>query len=312
MTPDFGKTRMRLEQLKENGREYFADIENWAEIVYTYERPEADLYWSELDEPHRQTSTELQSELMKVIKTIANCIKQSSLVTEMDRRDLGTWTKSIRASLRLRQYQHWDTEVLHDEGTVLGVQQAGQSDATPAHPKQARRNFEQDISNLLGLVDLLDISPTLSTDEFRSNPQATAEYEPDSAFVMMQIDPQKPDLEDVYNTIKDCCAQFGITAVRADEIEHEEEITDKIREKIRTSEFLIADLTGERPSVYYEIGYAHALRRKVIMYRSHDSTLHFDLAGYNCPAYRNLTDLKKKLMRRLEVMTNRKLKKVKP
>ena len=312
MTPDFVKTRMRLEKLKENGHAYFADIENWAKHVTIYEGPEADRYWSKLDETHRQTSTELQSELMQVIKTIANCIKRSSLLTEADRRDLGAWTKSIRAALCLRRYHHWDTEVLHDEGTVLGVQQAGQSDTTPAHPKQARHNFEKDISNLLGLVDLLDISPTLSTDEFRANPQATAEYESDTAFVMMQLDPQKPDLEDVYNTIKDCCAQFGITAVRADEIEHEEEITDKIREKIRTSEFLIADLTGERPSVYYEIGYAHALRRKVIMYRSHGSTLHFDLAGYNCPAYRNLTDLKKKLMRRLEVMTNRKLKKVKP
>ena len=259
MTSDFSKTRTRLEKLKENGLAYFAGIENWAEVVYTYERAEADLYWSQLDETRRMTSTELQSELMQAIKIMANCIKRSSLLAEADRRDLGVWTKSIRASLRLRQYHHWEAEVLHDEGTVLGIQQAGQSDATPAHPKQARRNFEQDISNLLGLVDLIAVSPTLVTDEFLVNPQATAEYERDSAFVMMQIDPQNSELEDTYNVVKDCFEHFGITAVRADEIEHESVITEKIRAKIRASEFLMADLTGERPSVYYEIGYAHAL-----------------------------------------------------
>ena len=123
---------------------------------------------------------------------------------------------------------------------------------------------------------------------------------------MMQINPTKPELEDIYNTIKECFAQFDIEAVRADDIEHEGVITRKITERIRVSEFLIADLTGARPSVYYEIGYAHALNRKVIMYRGSDTELHFDLAAYNCPEYSNLTDLKSQLMRRLEQVTNRK------
>ena len=253
MTPDIANTRTLLERLRINGIAYFASIEYAEDHPSTYETyasDDADYYWSLLDETDQQTSIKLQSELIQVINLIANCIKQSSLLTEADRRDLGVWTKSLRASLRLRRYHAWDTEVLHDEGTVLGVQQAGQSDTDPVQPKRAGASFERNISNLLGLVDLLDISPTLSTDEFRANPQATAEYEPDSAFVMMQIDPQKPELEDRYNAIKECFVQFGITAVRADDIEHEDVITEKIREKIRSSEFLIADLTAERPSVY--------------------------------------------------------------
>ena len=189
---------------------------------------------------------------------------------------------------------------------------AGQSDAATLHPTQAYRSFERDVSNLFRLVDLLDVPLILSTDEWRANPQATAEYEPDSAFVMMQIDPRNLELEDRYNAIKECFSQFGIKAVRADEIEHEDVITDKIREKIRSSEFLIADLTGERPSVYYEIGFAHALHRKVIMYRKSGSRLHFDLAAYNCPEYSNLTTLKNQLMHRLEQVTNRKPKDASP
>ena len=122
---------------------------------------------------------------------------------------------------------------------------------------------------------------------------------------MMQIDPQRQELEDRYNAIKDCFARFGITAVRADEIEHEEVITEKIMERIRSSEFLLADLTGERPSVYYEIGFAHALKRRVIMYRLQGSNLHFDLAAYNCPEYKNLSELQRMLISRLKHMTNR-------
>ena len=306
MTPDFANTRTLLLQLRENGLAFFSGIEKLNNERFRTNHYEADYYWSGLDNATRQASIKLQSDLLQIVNLIANCMKQASLLTEADRRDLGTWTKSVRASLRLRRYRYWDTELLHDEGTILGIQQAGQSDTDPFPPDEACREFESGISNLIGLVDILDISPAFSADEYRVNPQATAEYEPDSAFVMMQIDPDIPELEDCYNTIKDCFAQFGINAIRADEIEHEDVITEKIREKIRTSEFLIADLTGERPSVYYEIGYAHALSRKVIMYRYSGSKLHFDLAGYNCPEYTNLSDLRRKLMRRIEQITNRK------
>ena len=306
MTPDFADTRTFLRQLKIAGCEFLANLRHLEDHRDPYNSLEADHYWSQLDETLQELSMTLQSDLIQVTKTIANSLKQSILLTEADTRDLAIWTKSARASLRLRRYHAWDIEVLHDEGRVLGVQPAGQSDTAPLHPTQAYRNFERDISNLLGLVALLDVSPVLSTDEWRANPQATAEYEPDSAFVMMQIDSRNPELEDRYNAIKECFGQFGIKAVRADEIEHEDVITDKIRERIRSSEFLIADLTGERPSVYYEIGFAHALNRKVIMYRHSGSRLHFDLAAYNCPEYSNLTNLKSQLMNRLEQVTNRK------
>lgn len=316
MTPDFGNTRTLLDNLRKDGLQFFADIKHYGDpvpfdfdnlVLYGSNSHDTDYYWSKLDDKEQQKSTNLQSDFMQVVKTISNSMKHSSLLTEADTRDLGTWTKSVRSSLRLRQYQTWDAEIIHDEGMVLGFQPARQSDANPINPEQAVNNFERDISNLLGLIALLEVSPTLSSDEFRANPQATAQYEPNSAFVMMQIDPQEPELEDRYNAIKEMCSQFGITAIRADEIEHEDVITEKIRERIRLSEFLIADLTGERPSVYYEIGYAHALSRKVIMYRHSGTNLHFDIAHYNCPEYISLTDLKTKLQKRLEDITNLRL-----
>jgi|GEM_PF-989974 len=132
---------------------------------------------------------------------------------------------------------------------------------------------------------------------------------PDTAFVLMAIDSSKPELEDVYTSIKEVCEEFGITAYRADEIEHQDRITDLVLNEIRTSEFLIADLSLERPNVYYEVGYAHAIKKKPILYRRSGTRLHFDLSVHNVPEYKNITELRKLLRKRLEAILGRKAKK---
>jgi hypothetical protein len=82
-------------------------------------------------------------------------------------------------------------------------------------------------------------------------------------------------------------------------------ITDVVLGHIRESEFLIADLSGERPNVYYEIGYAHAIGKRPILFRRQGTPLHFDLSVHNVPEYSNITELKTLLRKRLEAMTGK-------
>ena len=125
------------------------------------------------------------------------------------------------------------------------------------------------------------------------------------AFVLMPMDRENPELQDVYETIKQMCRSFDVQAYRADEIEHQDRITDLILSEIERCEMVIADLSYERPNVYYEIGYAHALKRRPILYRKTGTKLHFDLSVHNVPEYKNLIEIKNLLLKRLEAVLGR-------
>jgi hypothetical protein len=82
------------------------------------------------------------------------------------------------------------------------------------------------------------------------DPAINAEIHAGYAFVAMPIDPDDDQLVDVLEAIKTAAADCGITAERVDEVESNERITDRILESISKAEFVIVDLTNERPNVF--------------------------------------------------------------
>ena len=257
--------------------------------------------WHDLLTPElRQEGEDLRARMKRLSVDIAGAARGSPLIAEADLHDLRHNTRGMLASIHFHQYRHWGVYIHHDEGTVLGVDPPSQREEPVTDVATACDLFSNAATRIGELIDLLSPAETIQVAA-----AGTASYRPNTAFVMMAIDKTQPELEDIKNGIKDVCKEFGITAITADDIEHESVITDRILEEIETNEFLIADLTGERPNVYYEIGHAHARSKRVILYRKTGTKLHFDVAHRNCPEYDNITDLKQQLRKRMETLTNK-------
>jgi len=300
-----------LSDLAKAAQSYFEEAiiqcQDDGEPAWASGRRGTNAFWELLDDNLKSTSQRLQQQMLDVVPKLLPIVKNSPLLNETDEKEIGICIKKMRAALRLRDFRSWNVEVLHDEGTVLGVNPPGQSEDDPSTPMESLESFNQCSNQLKDIVSLLSVAPANIPDGMPSrNPNLSQSYKPNTAFIMMNINPNNPELDDVYDTYKKCFKRFGIDAIRADEIEHEDVITNKIIEEIKASEFLVGDLTGERPSVYYEIGYAHSLGRRVIMYRKQGTAIHFDLAAYNCPEYKNMKELNELLIKRLEQATNRK------
>ena len=116
----------------------------------------------------------------------------------------------------------------------------------------------------------------------------------DYLFVIMPMNETEPLLEDTFDAIKTVSKNLKLNAERIDEVPSKI-IIEKILSSIRIAEFVVADLTFERPNCYYEIGYAHALGKNIILIAKENTEIHFDLKGHQVLFYKNATQLKTKL-----------------
>lgn len=78
--------------------------------------------------------------------------------------------------------------------------------------------------------------------------------------------PFRPRYDEIYrDVIEFNCAQLFLTAERADQILAPGPIPPQIFQSIRESLFLVADVSDSNENVFYELGYAHALEKKIIV-----------------------------------------------
>jgi len=103
------------------------------------------------------------------------------------------------------------------------------------------------------------------------------DVEIDRCFVIMPFKIDK-NLHLIYNGyIKKIIESFDLKCIRADDIFKHEMIMENIWEQICISKFIIGDLTDKNPNVFYELGMAHTLGKRVILITQNDDDVPFDL-----------------------------------
>jgi nucleoside 2-deoxyribosyltransferase len=169
--------------------------------------------------------------------------------------------------------------------------------------RQARQAANEYKIELLEFADLLQradgkqIAVEEAEKEFEQQ-QSTREIDlKKRIFVVM---PFSKEFEDVYFLgIREVSESLGFIVERADDIEHNESILEVICAKIAAADAIIGDTTGSNPNVFYEIGYAHALRSTTILIARKGSNLPFDLQGINHIMYETIVELRERLKKRL-------------
>lgn len=115
---------------------------------------------------------------------------------------------------------------------------------------------------------------------------------PRQVFVIMSF-AKDDDLEDAYETFKRTCEEFKFDAFKIDEhVDESKRILPEIIETIRQAAFIIADISDPRPNVYYELGYAQALGKSVIVTAKEGTQLPFDVHDVPTILWRNQKSLR--------------------
>lgn len=106
------------------------------------------------------------------------------------------------------------------------------------------------------------------------------------AFVLM---PFSNEFDDIYRLgIKAACEDRGVVAERVDEQKFSETMLDRIYRQIEYADFIIADMSGRNPNVFYEVGYAHARGKICTLLTSDSHDIPFDLKHHRHIVYNDL------------------------
>jgi len=109
------------------------------------------------------------------------------------------------------------------------------------------------------------------------------------------------EMDDVYYYgIQTPVNASGYLCERADLTPFTGDILERVKSRIETASFVIAELTTTNPNVYLELGYAWGKSRPTILLIKDAEKLPFDVRGQRCLIYSRIRDLEEKLTQELQ------------
>ncbi|HEY6803964.1 MAG TPA: toll/interleukin-1 receptor domain-containing protein [Pyrinomonadaceae bacterium] len=151
-------------------------------------------------------------------------------------------------------------------------------------PKEGSAKFA--INTLIDTGDLAKEVAREVMQVLRADPQGIRlpDWSPDPELVFVIIS-FTPDMEPIFDGIKAAGVKHKLRVERVKDVPGDYRITDKVVQMIHGARIIVADLSHERPNVYFELGYARGLGKTVITIAREDTKLHFDVKDWTCFFY---------------------------
>jgi hypothetical protein len=116
-------------------------------------------------------------------------------------------------------------------------------------------------------------------------------------FVIM---PFGPELDGVFNLIKEVGKANGVDCKRSDESSAAGSVMEAVKRQITSSDLIIADFSGRNANVYFEAGLADALKKKTIIIAQSAKDVTFDVQQNRRMIYTNQLGLEQDFKKKLD------------
>ena len=107
--------------------------------------------------------------------------------------------------------------------------------------------------------------------------------------------PQDPDSADLRRVIEETLKENKVTAISSD-IANDPTVLAAVQDRIRDTDFMIADVTGANPNVMIEVGMALGMGKRILLLsKARSAELPVGLAAQQVAVYRpdNLSSVRK-------------------
>lgn len=107
-------------------------------------------------------------------------------------------------------------------------------------------------------------------------------------------------LDTYYFGIESAVHDNGLLCERSDLLSYAGDAVERLKGRIETASYVIAEITTPNPNVYLEIGYAWGRDRPTILLTRNAEKMPFDVRTQNMIVYEQIYELKKKLTQQLQ------------
>ena len=210
----------------------------------------------------------------------------------MGRRLIPALLEKVSLPAPLEKFQYVD----FTESYLEGLQQLLRAMEVPAGPSLTEllpRGFAKEVAG--------EVAKILGIDVLRPAQQSAVT----NSKLVFVITAFRDDLDPIFEGIEAAGHAVGLDVKRVKDVPGDYRITDQLIRMIHEARLIVADLTHERPNVYFELGYARGLGKTIVTIAREGTPIHFDIKDWTYLTYIDSRILERDIKKRFEYELSR-------